>query len=165
MSPSSASSRLRSHWQALALRERRLVLGAAALVTLALLWWIGLSPALKVLRQSQQQHLELENRLQQVQHMADEARTLQGRPTIRHDEAVRALETSVKSGLGSTAQISFAGDRASIVLKGATAAALSSWLGQARINARALPVEARLVRSQAQGALWDGTLVLMLPPR
>ena len=55
MSPLSASTRLRSHWQALAQRERRLILGTAALVTLALLWWIGLSPALKVLRQSQQQ--------------------------------------------------------------------------------------------------------------
>ncbi len=165
MSPLSASTRLRSHWQALAQRERRLILGTAALVTLALLWWIGLSPALKVLRQSQQQQLELEGRMLQMQHMASEARTLKDRPTIRHDEAVRALEASVKRGLGPAAQLSFAGDRASVVLKGVTAAALSSWLAQARINAHALPVEARLVRNQTQGAAWDGSLVLILPPR
>ena len=41
--------------------------------------------------------------------------------------------------------------------------ALAQWLVQARLNARALPSEARLVRSAA--GTWDGTLVLNLGRR
>ena len=42
-------------------------------------------------------------------------------------------------------------------------APVAQWLAQARINARALPGEARLNRTAA--GLWDGTVVLTLPSR
>jgi len=61
------------------------------------------------------------------------------------------------------------GERATITLKGVSANSLATWLAQARTNARALPAEARLARSPAStassGTLWDGTLVVNLPPR
>jgi general secretion pathway protein M len=71
--------------------------------------------------------------------------------------------------LGGGAQLVFSGERATITLKNVPASALSGWLAQARVNARAVPTEARLVRSAATtpttGTLWDGTLVVILPPR
>ena len=59
------------------------------------------------------------------------------------------------------------GDRAQLVLRQASAEALAQWLADARANARANTVEARLTRAgdQAPGApvLWNGTLSLALP--
>ena len=59
--------------------------------------------------------------------------------------------------------MAIAGERVTVTLAGTPPDALAQWLGQARVNARALPGEARLTRN-ASGA-WDGTLVLSLPPR
>lgn len=165
MTESTSISNLLSRWQTLALRERRLLLAAAALIVITLLWSAGISPALKVLRQSELQRHALDARLQQMQKMAEEARTLQAKPAIRRDEAARSLEASVKSAFGSGAQITFAGDRATITLKAVSPASFSTWLEQARVNARALPVEARMTRSTAGNIAWDGSLVMSLPPR
>ena len=169
MTSSAFLAGLRGHWQALAPREQALVRAAAGIVVLALLWWIGIAPALQVLRQSEAQRHSLDLQLQQMQSLAAEARTLQSRPAIRYDDALRALESSVKQGLGPGAQLNVAGERATVTLKNVPAAALAQWLAQARVNARALPAEARLLRGAAPagagGATWDGTLVLNLPPR
>ncbi|HYF43783.1 MAG TPA: type II secretion system protein M, partial [Ramlibacter sp.] len=64
---------------------------------------------------------------------------------------------------GTTARMAVAGDRVTLTLAATPADALAQWLTQARVNARALPTEARLNHNPA-GA-WDGTLVLSLPPR
>ena len=50
---------LRTRWVGLAPRERALVGGAAALVALALLWWVALAPALATLRSADVQHRAL----------------------------------------------------------------------------------------------------------
>jgi general secretion pathway protein M len=50
-----------------------------------------------------------------------------------------------------------------VTLTGTGADALAQWLTQARVNARALPGEAHLSRNAA--GMWEGTLVLTLPPR
>ncbi len=169
MTPTELHADLRARWQALRPRERTLVSAAAMFVVVALLWWVGIAPALKVLRQAQDQQRSLDAQWGQMQALAAQAQALQSKPRIRYDEAVRALEASVKQGLGSGAQLSLAGERATVTLKAVPAAALGPWLAQARANARALPGEARLVRSAAKagasGATWDGTLVLNLPAR
>jgi general secretion pathway protein M len=54
------------------------------------------------------------------------------------------------------------GERVTVTLLGTAADALAEWLTQARVNARALPSEARLVRNAS--GLWEGTVVLTLPP-
>lgn len=46
-----ASAALRQRWQALDARERRGISLAAAVVLLALLWWLGLAPVFKNLAQ------------------------------------------------------------------------------------------------------------------
>lgn len=45
-----ALAALRAHWARMAPREQSLVLAAAAVLGLALLWWVLLAPALQQLR-------------------------------------------------------------------------------------------------------------------
>jgi general secretion pathway protein M len=163
----------RARWDKLAPREKAAVLAAALLVGAALVWWVVLGPALQTLRSADRQHAELDAQLQKMRTLQAEAQALQSTPKLSYDDALRALETSVRQRLGGTAQLNVAGDRATLTLKGASAEALAQWLAQARINARALPAEARLVRNTAPTATpggnptvaWDGTLVLSLPAR
>lgn len=158
-----AMSDLRTRWNGLAPREKLWVAAAAALVVAVLVWWVAVGPALATLRTAEQQHRVLDAQLQEMQSLQAQAQALQALPKQNYDEAVRLLELSVRQRLGTTARLLVAGDRATITLSGTAADALAQWLTQARVNARALPSEARLFRNS--GGLWEGTLVLTLPPR
>lgn len=156
---------MRARWTLLDSRERALVFAALSVVGVALLWWIGISPALSTLRQADAQQRGLAAQVQKMQSLQVQAQAIQSQPKINRDEAMRALESSVK-GLGPTAQLNVAGDRATVTLRNTAADALARWLSQARVNARAIPSEARLTRSAASPggpAAWDGTVVLSLP--
>jgi general secretion pathway protein M len=156
---------LKTRWEALAARERALVAGAAGLVGLAVLWWAAVAPAWNTLRTADAQHQTLDAQLQKMRELQAQAQALQSQPQVRHDDALRALEASVRP-LGATAQLGVVGDRATVTLRGASAESLAQWLVQARVNARAVPVEARITRRVSIGpATWDGTVVLNLPPR
>ena len=159
----SAIAPLRGRWEQLAPREKALVAGAAGLVAAALLWWVAIAPALSTLRSADEQHRVLDAQLQRVLGLQAQAQAMQSQPRQNYDEAVRLLETSVRQRLGTTARITLSGERVTLTLAGASADALAQWLTQARVNARALPSEARLNRNAA--GLWDGTVVLTLPPR
>ena len=108
-----------------------------------------------------------------AQALQAQAKTLQAQPKLSYDDALRALESSVKQGLGPTARLQVAGERATVTLKGVSADALAQWLTQSRVNARAAPTEARLVRNaavsgptpSASAATWDGSVVMTLPTR
>lgn len=166
---------LRARWQALAPREQNLLLAAAALIALALLWWLALAPALQTLREASTRHARLDAQLQHMQALQAQAQQLQATPRANPEDALRALQASVAERLGASARLSVAGDRATLTLQGTPADALAIWLAQARSNARALPQEAHLVRAtapdnrsaatQSAAVRWDGTLVLALPPR
>ena len=147
---------LRQRWQTVSPREQYLVLAALLLVLLALLWWIGVAPALNTLRSAQSQRQQLDAQLQQMQRLQVQAQALQSQPRIAADEARRLLEASVKP-LGASAQLALAGDRVSVTFKAISADALTQWLVQARLNARLVPTEARLTRNA--GGSWDGVLV------
>ena len=174
------SPQLQARWDALAGRERLFLLLAVSVVLAAALWWLALAPALVTLRAADAQHRQLDAQLQQMRSLQAQATALQSQPKLGGDDAQRTLDALLKQKLGASAQMSVAGDRASITLKGANADALAQWLTQARINARAVPSEVRLVRSAMSGsgsaapgaaasgagnAVWDGTLVLNLPAR
>ena len=174
------SPQLQARWDALAGRERLFLLLAATVVAAAALWWLALAPALATLRAADAQHRQLDAQLQQMRSLQAQATALQSQPKLGGDDAQRTLDALLKQKLGASAQMSVVGDRASITLKGANADALAQWLTQARINARAVPSEVRLVRSAMSGsgsaapgaaasgagnAVWDGTLVLNLPAR
>lgn len=153
------SSLLLARWQALARRERQWLLGAALLVLVALVWWLAISPALLTLRSAASQRLLLDAQLQQMHSLQAQAKALQAQPRIAVDEARRLLDASVKS-FGATAQLQIAGDRATVTFKGASADALAQWLLQVRLNVRAVPGEARLLRGASGN--WDGTVTLNL---
>ncbi|MDD5334639.1 MAG: type II secretion system protein GspM [Rhodoferax sp.] len=150
---------LAARWQGVSSRERQLVLAGLALLLLALVWWLGVAPALATLRSAQTQRQLLDAQLQQMQSLQAQAKALQAQPRITFEEARRLLEASIKP-FGTTAQLTLAGERASVTLRGASADALAQWLTQVRLNVRSVPSEARLVRN-ASGA-WDGTLTLNL---
>lgn len=165
--PTRGPRALGAAWARLAARERRLVLLAAAVLGLALLWLLAVAPALRTLRQAEAQRATLAAQTEQLQRLRAEAQALQALPRLGHDEALRALESSVRQRLGDSAQLSVVGERATLVLRQASAEALAQWLADARANARANTVEARLTRAgdNAPGApvRWNGTLTLALP--
>lgn len=173
-------NQLRARWAALEARERRLVSIGGALVALALVWWIALAPALGTLREAPAQHATLDAQLQQMTTLQAQARALQSQPKANRDEAMRALEASVRAGLGPTAQIQQqGGEGVNVLIRAVPAEALAQWIAQARGNARAVPREMHLTRTGANPpntpapapsapadspkAEWDGTLVMGLP--
>lgn len=138
---------LKAQWQAMAPREQNFVLGAAALVGLALVWWVGISPALQTLRTAPKRHAELDTQLQRMRSLQAEAQQLQAVPQSSTGDATGALRSGLTQRMGTAAQLNVAGDRATVTLKAAPADALAQWLALARSNARAVPIEARLTRT------------------
>lgn len=181
----SLEARWQAWWPELEPREQRLIGAAAALVLLALLWWVALAPALRTLSAAPAEHARLDAQLQQMTTLQTQAKALQAQPRASRDDSVRALESSVRQSLGANAQLQPAasGDGITVAVRTVPADTLAQWLAQARSNARAVPREAHLARSAqsapaggaapAAGATnnerptvrWEGTLVMGLPPR
>ncbi len=166
MSLSSALEPLGTQWSRIAPREKKLIGLAAGLLLAALLWLLILAPALATLRSAEAQNTALDAQLQRMQALKDEAQALQKQPPLGFDDALRALTSATRQSLGASAQLNITGDRATITLKAASADALAEWLAQARVNARSVPLEARLVRATTpQAASWSGVLIMALPQR
>ncbi|HWP11453.1 MAG TPA: type II secretion system protein GspM [Ramlibacter sp.] len=158
-----AGSLLKARWDGLAPREKAWVAAAIALVAAMIVWFVAVGPALATLRTAEAQHRALDAQLQQMRGLQQQAQALQSQPKQSHEEALRQLELSVRERLGPTARSQVTGERVTITLAGTAPSALAQWLTQVRVNARALPSEARLSRNP--GGLWEGTVVLTLPPR
>ena len=166
MSLSSALKPLGTHWARVAPREKKLIRLAAGLLLAALLWLLILAPALATLRSADAQAKALDTQLQRMQALQAEAAALQKQTPLGFDDALRALTSATKQSLGASAQLSVTGDRATVTVKAASADALADWLTQARVNARSVPLEARLVRATApQAAGWSGVLIMGFPQR
>ena len=149
-------TRARTWWRELPTREQRLVGVAGTIVVLALVWWVALAPALRTLSTARIAHAQLDVQLQQMVTLQAQARALQAQPRVNRDDALRALESTVKQGLGANAQMQVAGGSAGdgvlVTLGGTPPDALVQWLSQARGNARAVPREVHLTRSQVSVA-------------
>jgi general secretion pathway protein M len=162
-----AAGRLRTQWQGLRPRERRMAALASSVVALALLWWLALAPAVHTLRQAGEQRAALQAQAQRMQQMQREAEALKALPRMTQQEALHALQSATEQRLGASARLTVIGDRANVTLKDAPSASLTRWLADARVNARATPVEARLTRGSASApgdaVTWNGTLSLSLP--
>lgn len=154
---------LRKRWAGLAPREQAMVLAAAGVVTLALLWWVALGPAVATLRSADEQHRALDQQLLQMRRLQAQAQAMQSQPRQDPGEAMRQLEAAIREQLGTTARYSIAGERVSLTLTNTSAVALAQWLTAVRSNARVTPSEAKLARNATGG--WDGSLVLTLPAR
>ncbi|MEJ7928825.1 type II secretion system protein GspM [Ramlibacter sp. AN1015] len=153
----------RARWSALPARERSLIAIAAAVLLAALVWWLLVGPALVTLGTAASRHQALDAQLLQMRTLQAQAEAMKSQPRQNHDAAVRALEAVTREQFADAARLLVSGDRASLTLTGVAADSLARWMAQSRINARALPAQARLARN-ANG-LWEGTVVVTLPPR
>lgn len=147
-------------WLRLDVRERRLVSFALAVVSIALVWSVGIAPALGTLRSAPARLVQLDQQSQTMRALAAQAQELQARPVVRRDDALRALQASLELRLGKQARLSSAGERVTVTLTGVAPPMLAQWLGQARSAARVVVQQARLTHT-ADG--WDGSIVLQLP--
>ena len=168
-SPSGLTSLLAplpARWSQLAAREKNFLAAALVLVVLAVVWKLVLSPSLQTLRTSTAQATALDAQIQHMLSLQSQASALQRQAPLAYDEALRALTLATRQTLAATAQVNVVADRANVTLQAASADALAQWLVQARLNARSVPLEARLTRGTTPaGATWSGTLVMSLPPR
>jgi general secretion pathway protein M len=168
MKVANALAPLRDRWTAANPREQRLVRSAVVLISLALVWWLLVAPPLRTLSQGQTEQASLKMQLQKMQALRAQALALQAVRKISRDEALRALDAAVRQQFGAAAQLSVLGENATLTLRNAPADALAQWLPLARVNARALPSEVRLTRTNTtspEQAVWSGTLVMSLPPQ
>jgi general secretion pathway protein M len=156
----SALDDLRQRWQALQARERRLVAIAAAVVGLALFWQLAWAPAWAVWRAAPAQRVQVQRQLQQMQALQAQAQALQSQPAMQPEAARHAVQEALKP-LGAVARLTDLPDRATVMLRGADAAALARLLTTVRDNAHLTPSMARLQRG-ADG-LWEGQLVFVWP--
>ena len=140
-------SPMQAKWRALAPREQALVIGAGWLIGVTLVWLLLVLPPIRTLSQADVQHRSLDTQLQKMRGLQSQAQALQSQPKLSREDALRALEASVSQRLGAGAQLNVVGDRATVTLRNVPAAALAQWLTQARVSARAIPSESRLVRS------------------
>lgn len=160
------SNALQDRWNLLAPRERTLLTAAAAVVLIALLWTLLLAPALRVLRTAPSQETALDAQLQRMLTLQAQAKALQQQAPLGYEDALRALQQATKQTLGAAAQISVSGERATVTLQAVGADALAQWLAQARLNARSVPLEAKINRiSTPASTTWSGVLVMSLPAR
>lgn len=153
----------RDGYAALAPRERNMVLAAAIVVGLAVLWWVLLAPALATLARVQAARPGMDAQWQQLMSLQQEAKALQAQPRIANAQARQALEASVKTSFGAAAKLQWVGDRANVTLTGANGATIAQWLTRARTDARAVPVQSRLTRAAGDEILWNGLISVEVP--
>lgn len=151
---------LRHWWGQRAPREQRMLGVAFALIGVALLWWLGVAPALRGLRQWETQAPRLEAQLQTMRSLQTEAQSLQAQPALSTAAAQQALQSTL-GALGSSGSLVVQGTLATVTLRGASPQALAQWLARARTEARLAPSQATLSRDAKGG--WNGTLQLPLP--
>ena len=142
--------RWQQRWMDLSGRERTGLSLALGLLALALVWSVGVEPAWRQWQQGQARTQALQTQWQDLQALQAQVSALKGQSRVRPDDAARLLQASVAT-LGPNASLVVNGDMATVQIKGASAAALSKWLAQARVQALALPVQARLSRMAATG--------------
>lgn len=166
---------LLKRWSTFAPRERQLMVAAITLIAVALLWWVGISPALAKLRAAREAAPQVQAQLQLMRAQAGEAANLKAQRSLSYEESLRALELAVKT-LGAGASLSVSNERASVSLRAVSGDALAQWLAQVRANARLVPTELKLQQAAATAnptssatktvaTAWDGQLVLSLPAR
>jgi general secretion pathway protein M len=153
-----AASRARAAaaWRGLAPRERWLMVAAAALVALALLWLLAVQPAWRTLARAPAEIDRLDAQLQTMQRLAAEAQALRETPTVPPEQAQAALQAAT-ARLGPKAQLTLSGERAVARFDGIPPGALREWLAEVRAGARVRPVAAALQRA---GEGFSGTLEL-----
>lgn len=152
-------AQLAAWWRGLGARERRGIQLAVVVLGVALLWIVALGPAARVLRDAPAERDRLERQRQEMQALANEAKSLRAVPPVAAEQARSALQAAV-GRLKDRAKLSLQGQRGVLTLKGVGSAELAAFLAEARAGARARVVEATL--TQASPGLYDGTLTVSI---
>ncbi len=171
---SSVQQALLQRWEAFSAREKRLLSWGAMFMALASLWWWGLAPALRTVREAQAQQAQVDAQWQHLSDLQIQAQALQKLPRMTQAAALRALQNTTTELLGTGAKLNTTGDRSTVTLTAISPEALARWLAQVRVQARAVPIEAHLERTPNQRQetspsatpkppLWSGSVVLSLP--
>ncbi|GMV75640.1 MAG: hypothetical protein AMXMBFR78_25900 [Rubrivivax sp.] len=154
---------LRAAWRGRDAREQRLVLLAAWVLGLYLLWALALQPPLRTLREAPARLDRLQAQLQRMQDEAAEAEQLRASPPLPRARALAALQAAT-ARLGERARLTEQGDRVVLTLGGVSGDELRDWLADARVGARARAIELRLAPQPGPAAgRFAGSLVLSLP--
>jgi general secretion pathway protein M len=141
-----ARTQLTAKWRSMAARERLAAgIGIAVLIAF-IVWLLFVAPAWRTVRDAPAKLDKLEVQLQQMQRLANEAKSLRGAPEVSIAQAVEPLKVATER-LGANASIAFQGDRATLTLNGVSGDALRDWLSEARSAAHARPVEVTLTRN------------------
>ena len=152
---------LQGRWLAMQPRERQVSGGAAALGLLALLYFVGLRPALHTLNRAPTELHDLDAQIMTMRHLAIEASGLHAKPMPAPMEVQMALKGATDR-LGETAHLSIQADRATLTVNAASGEALGAWLEEVRVAARARPVQASL--QQVGLGRYNGSIVVGLQP-
>ena len=145
-------------WQGRSRRERQAVVIVLFVLGLFVVWSLAVQPALRTVNDAPAQLDRLDAQYQQMQRVAAESTALRGAPRVSPSQAALALKAATDR-LGDRAKLSMQGDRATVTFTGVSPDALRAWLIEARIGARARPIDAQLQRGP-QG--YGGTLGLTL---
>ncbi|MFM7000798.1 MAG: type II secretion system protein GspM [Limnohabitans sp.] len=153
-------------WQQRSPRERQLLSLGAAVLGLALVWGVGLAPALHTWQEAPAKQALLDQQTQQMQQLQAQAQRLKTSQALTRSEAIQWLESHLAE-LDPKAKLNPQADLMQISLQAVPAEHLANWLTQAREQAHARPVQAQLQQTAAPAGdltvLWSGSLMLRLP--
>lgn len=152
------SAPLQGFWQARQPRERAMLLIAAALIVLALLWSHGLQPALALWQSTPANRIQSASQMSALQNLAAQAEVLRTRPRLDAAQSQQAVFKSIGE-LGGKASVD--GPRITASLPRISAAALAQWLQALGPQTGARVVQASLQESEP--GYWTGQFTLELP--
>ena len=150
---------LHQYWLRASAREQVALRIAATLLVMALVWWVGLQPALKTLKNTRTQAPVVRAQYEQMLQLQAQAAAMRAQVQQPVSDPKAALQDSI-SALEKNARVSLAGERATVSFKQARPADLALWLEQVRLKAHSSVLEMHI--SQAAG-LWSGSVVVQLP--
>jgi len=151
------SAGLRQRWQALLPRERRLLRTAAGLAAVAVLWWLGLQPALRIRQQAHSELPRLQAQLQTMQALQKQVAQLHTQTALEPAQA-QALFAQACRTHGIPETVLQADGPTTVQMHGVPPQAVGLWLTELRTSAHVLPIRVQL-RRDAQD-LWSGTVQL-----
>jgi len=150
---------LHQYWLRASAREQVALRIAATLLVLALVWWVGLQPALKTLKNARTQAPVVRAQYEQMLQLQAQAAAMRAQVQQPVSDPKAVLQDSI-STLENNARVALAGERATVSFKQARPADLALWLEQLRLKAHSSVLEMHM--TQAAG-LWSGSVLVQLP--
>lgn len=154
-----ASSQQSLWWTKRSVREQYVLMVAAILFVVVLLYIVAIAPAWQTLKAYPSQRTMLNDQFEVMQALQARVQSLKTQPPFDSRSALTALKSAVDT-LGAKASLVVVGDQATVTLKAVEARALAQWLANTREGTRLAPLYAKLSRD---GVEWSGTLQFGLP--